>query len=152
MSEESKEELPQVRAEKDSRTREEFFTQFLELLRVPFVKSAAVGFFENIRQVGSLVKMPFVMFSFLEVDQHLFNRFRASVQEHWSRGLDYGTFLNEHYRTLQPFKVAEEMPDLIERTQKFFEEMLSQPVYGPFLTSSMQVLYFGRDLGQLDRI
>ena len=77
-------------------TREDVFKQFLMQLRIPFVKSVAEGFFENTRQIESLVQMPLVLFSFLEVDDHLFERFRVSVQEHWSRGMDYMTFLQEH--------------------------------------------------------
>jgi hypothetical protein len=131
---------PQAPAEKGPRTREEFFDQFLTILRIPFVKSIADGFFENIRQVESLVQMPFVMFGFLEVDDQLFKSFRSSAQEHWSRGMNYVTFLEEHYKKTTPFKVAEVMPDFVARTQKRFQQELSNPTYGPFLTSSMQVL------------
>ncbi len=122
-------------------TREDFFNQFLAVLQIPLVKSVAEGFFENIRQVESLVQMPFVMLSFLEVDDHLFRRFRSSVQEHWSEGMDYGTFLREHYTEAEPFKVSKHMPDFVDRIQKRFNEALSNPTYGPFLNSSMQVLY-----------
>ena len=85
--------------------------------------------------------MPLVLFSFLEVDVHLFDRFRESVQENWTRGMNYVTFLQEHYNRMTPFKVAEAMPDIAQRTQKRFDEALLNPSYGPFLTSSMQVLH-----------
>ena len=41
---------------------------------------------------------------------------------------------------MTPFKVAEDMPDIAQRTRRF-DQALSNPTYGPFLTSSMQVLY-----------
>ena len=140
MSEATPDETPQqTPAEKEIRTREEFFAQFLERLQVPLVKSVAVGFFENIRQVESLVNMPFVMFSFLEVDAHILKAFTASVGEYWSRGVNYSTFLTE-YNKQPPFNVAE-VPDFMDRIQKRTETILSHPTYGRFLTSSMQVLY-----------
>ncbi len=46
MSEDAK--APQA-VEERAPTREEFFKQFLTMLRIPFVKSVAEGFFENIR-------------------------------------------------------------------------------------------------------
>ncbi len=122
-------------------TREHFFKEFLEVLRVPFVRSAAEGFFANIRQVESLVQMPSVLFSFLEVDDHMFRGFRTSVQEHWSQGTDYATFLEKHYSRSLDFRVSEDLPDLFERIKRRSDEALSNPTYGAFLTSSMQVLY-----------
>ncbi len=49
-----------------TRSREEFFQGFLDHLTIPFLKPIAEGFFENVRQVESLIQMPMMMFVMVE--------------------------------------------------------------------------------------
>jgi hypothetical protein len=123
------------------RTQEEFFDQFLAVLRIPLVKSAASGFFDNVRQIQSLVQMPDLLFGFLEIEHGIFTSFMSSAQERWSQGIDYVTFLVEHLKKTAPYSKVGGIPELPERIRKRRDEVLSHPSYGPMLASSMQVLY-----------
>ncbi len=119
-------------------SREQFFSEFLKVLTVPFIKPCAEGFFQNIRQTESLLLMPIIMFGFLEVENHIADDFRTSAVEHWSLGKDCSSFLKDfHYK---PFRVSD-IPDFGGRVQKRIDETLIQPVFGPPLQQAMQVLY-----------
>jgi hypothetical protein len=114
--------------------------QFLGILSIPFVTPVAEGFFENIKRITSLVQMPNILFSFIEVDKYVFSTFKLSVEESWNAGSDYQTFM-KRYEERPDFKVSEHLPDLEERIKKRFDTTFANPSYGPFLQTSMQVLY-----------
>jgi hypothetical protein len=117
---------------KATRTREDFFNEFLSVIRVPLVKSVAEGFFSNIRQVESLLQMPYVMFGFIEVDHALVRELEASAREHWNRGMDFGAFLYAHYSP-KPLNIVERTPDLFENIGKRFKEAPLEPQLRPIL-------------------
>ncbi len=125
----------------DKEPQNDFWKEFLEILSIPFVRSVAEGFYGNIRRATSLVQMPSVLFSFMEVDNYFFRSFESSVQEHWVPGSGCQTFMQKYYAEQPNFKVTEHQPDLGERIKKRFDRTFANPSYGPFLHTSMQVLY-----------
>lgn len=121
-----------------TQSREGFFQGLLEHLTVPFLKPIAEGFFENIRQVESLIQMPLMMFAMLEVDGQISEQFRSLALNYWSRGEGFTSFL-EASKTISVSPVKQ--PDFIERTLKRQDEVLSIPRCGEMLKTSMEVLY-----------
>jgi len=119
--------------------REEFFKEFLGHLTIPFLKPVAEGFFENIRQVESLIQMPMVMFAMLEVDNQLGDRFRSLALDYWSRGEGFKNFLDEYGKTLAVNPVKS--PDFMERALKRHDDLLATPGIGGTLKAAMQVSY-----------
>lgn len=121
-----------------TRSREDFFNGLLQHLTIPFLRPIAEGLFENIRQVESLIQMPLMMFSMLEIDGQISKEFRSLALDYWSRGETFTNFLDASTRiNVQPAK----QPDFIERTLKRQGEVLAIPQCGEILKTSMEVLY-----------
>jgi hypothetical protein len=121
-----------------TRSREDFFKGLLEHLTIPFLKPIAEGFFENIRQVESLIQMPLMMFAMLEIDGQIREQFESLTLDYWSRGENFANFLNEAKKiSVQPAKQS----DFIERTLKYQNKVLAIPRCGEMLKTSMEVLY-----------
>jgi hypothetical protein len=121
-----------------TQSREHFFQGLLEHLTVPFLKPIAEGFFENIRQVESLIQMPLMMFAMLEIDGQISDQFQTLALNYWSRGERFANFLDAAKRiSVEPAK----QPDFIERTLKYQDKVLAIPQCGEILKTSMEVLY-----------
>ena len=125
-------------------SREEYFKGFLDHLSIPFLKPITEGFFENIRRVESLIEMPFLMFSMLEIERQSSEHYRSMALDYWSRGEGIRTFRAEYIKTLtlDPNKATKAKdPDFRERVLKKHDEILAIPNFGEPLRQSMQVLY-----------
>ncbi len=121
-----------------TQSREDFFRGFLDHLTIPFLKPIAEGFFENIRQVESLIQMPLMMFAMLEIDGQISQQFRSLALDYWRRGEGFTNFLDEASKiSVSPAR----QPDFIERTLKHQDKVLAMPQCGEILKTSMEVLY-----------
>jgi len=121
-----------------TQSREDFFSGLLDHLTIPFLKPIAEGFFENIRQVESLIQMPLMMFAMLEIDEQISTQFRSLALDYWSRGEGFTNFLDEAKKIdVRPAK----QPDFIERTLKRQDKVLTIPQCGEALKASLEVLY-----------
>jgi len=98
-----------------TQSREDFFQGLLEHLTVPFLKPIAERFFENLRQVESLIQMPLMMFAMLEIDGQISEQFRSLALNYWSSGEGFASFL-EASKTIGVFPAKQQ--DFIERTLK----------------------------------
>jgi hypothetical protein len=107
----------------------------LDHLTIPFLKPIAEGFFENIQRVESLIAMPLMMFSMLEVDAQFHQRSTSMVfdlirgKKPDSSDLERLDYYPKHD------------PELVERTRKREEKVLAIPGVGEPLQRAIQVLY-----------
>ena len=121
-------------------SREEFIQGFLNHLTIPFLKPVAEGFFENIRRVESLIHMPLLMFSVMEVDAQFAKQFETLALDYWTRGERITNFLDDIGKAAHTIS-PKAQPDFIERTLKRRDKLLQVPSCGKALQESMQVLY-----------
>ncbi len=121
--------------------REGFRKEFLDRLNIPFLKPIAEGFFENIWQAESLIQMPLLMFSMLEINDQLNEQYNKHVESLW-RGIAVPGLpadLSDEAKTV--FSNPVKHPDFFERVLKHQETVLAIPGCGEPLRSSMAVLY-----------
>jgi hypothetical protein len=120
-------------------SREDFFKGFLDHLTVPFLKPIAEGFFENVRQVESLIQMPLMMFSMLEINEQFGEEMKSLALDSWRRirGEGFADLLDDAKTDWDPVR----QPDFFERVLKHQEKVLAMPKCGEMLKTSMDVLY-----------
>ena len=124
--------------EGQSQTYNEWKTEFLQHLQVDFVNRTAQNFLENVDQVDALIRMPGVLFGFLEIENQYKNLFADLARN--TRGGDYTSFLvdmlqkwNEKTKEIRSGRFWDLTADRIKTT-------LDKPPYGSGLKKSMEVL------------
>src|SRR5208283_2590759 len=120
---------PQIHVRRDSGNSisRRLFQRVIGSPHNPVPKTYRRRFFENIRQVESLIQMPLMMFAMLEIDEQISTQFRSLALDYWSRGEGFTNFLDEAKKIdVRPAK----QPDFIERTLKRQDKVLTIPQCG----------------------
>jgi formate dehydrogenase maturation protein FdhE len=125
-------------SEDRTQTAAEWAAEFLQHLEVDFVKRIALNFIENVEQVNALIRMPEVLFGFLEIEHQYRESFANLAQKHW--GGDYVSFLadmltqwSEKWGEKRSGKSSDLKTDRVKA-------LLTEPPYSSLFRKSMAVL------------